>query len=163
MVRWFAVLVPLLLAVSGCSRDTFVAQPVVPTQPINQAPAPSLPPTQNPNYPAFRPQMPAQYPPQYYLFTPIFVYMQQPSQQYYFQPMWNDWLYYANYVGCQPYDFNVFWYDYCPQAFYNTSYWSMYQGMDQSFYAWMYPGAQLPQSCDPSYFWGSYSGYPMGW
>ena len=164
MLRWFLMLGVVALLLNACSQDNFVAQPVV--SPPSQAPPPAnfqQPPPAPPGYPPtyFQPQLPPGYPQAYYPFVPIDNYMRRtPGMITYWYQFWNGWVSYANSVGYQPYDFSAFWYDYCPQAWYGTSYWSLYQEFDQSFYSWMTPGMQLPTSCDPSYFWSDYYGYP---
>jgi len=158
----------VVLALSACGKNTgLVAGPY-----LGQAPAPygyaPAPQYGNPygggaGYGNFYPQqqMPSGYSNQYYPFMPIHNYMQSnPQLQNYWSGYWGGWQNYANRNGYNQYDFNRFWYDYCPQQWGNSNEWAnFYNYYDQNFYYWMTPSTQFSPSASPSYFWQNYSGY----
>lgn len=110
--------------------------------------------------PYFYPQQPTGYGQQYYPFLPIHNYMMQnPYRQNYWQQHWNGWQQYAGQHGYNQYDFNRFWFDYCPQQWSYTEWAPMYNYYDQNFYFWATPQTQYAPTADPGYFWQNYNGY----
>ncbi len=110
--------------------------------------------------PYFYPQMPNGYPPQYYPYLPVHNYFNQnPMLSGYWQQYWNNWVNYCGYYQCNPYNFSLFWYDYCPRQWRNTDMWNLYLFLDSNFYYWMQPDTVFIELEDPSVFWQNYYGY----
>jgi hypothetical protein len=163
-----SALIVVGLLVSACGKnEAFVPGGYYP--PVNQAPMPPgggyyPPSTQYPGggpSPYFRPQLPQGYPNQYTPFLPLDNYMRRtPPMQQMWVNVWVNWQDYSYQRGYDQYDFSRFWYEYCPQQFYGTQYWDMYNYFDQNVYQWADPNMQWGQSYDPYYFWQNYDYMP---
>jgi len=81
--------------------------------------------------------------------------------QMYWTQMWQRWQQYSYQVGYNQYDFGAFWYDFCPQEWYGSSFEPMYNYFDYNVYSWMTPQTQLSSYADPYTFWQNYVGFPM--
>lgn len=110
--------------------------------------------------PPFRPELPPGMPPQYYPFLPVDNYFRcQPQMAPYWDQVWTQWEGYAADTGCSPYDFNTFWFEYCPQIWSGSSMENVYQSIDVNFYGWVDPySTQFSSYADPGYFWDNYDG-----
>lgn len=151
-----------LVAMAFVAVTTLTGCDDEPTRAVgNSAPRPGGYPNVPPNSPVFNPQMPVQQPTQFYPFMPIEGFMSQnPQLYYYWQSMWQQWQYTAYYWGTSEYDFQTFWYDYCPQVWQGTQYNQIYQYLDSYFYWWNSPQQQLPQQANAYDFWYQYQNYP---
>lgn len=160
---YLAVLVALL---AGCARDEkFTAvgtPPPVVTAPPPTTPTPPPPATGGGNGPTFNPSLPPGQTQQYVVFLPIDYFFRQYGYQAYWQQIWNQWQQVAYYYGTHAYDFNTFWFEYCPQVWYGTDMWNVYQYMDQSFYGWAQPQVPIQSTSSASVFWQYYYGYGYG-
>jgi len=145
MKKWLLV---FLLLFAACGKNDAVRNvgtggPYAPQAPYN----PNYPQgPQNPQYPPFNPQLPPGMPPQYTPWLPVDNYFrQQPPQvtNVYINVILPQWQQYANYYGYNQYDFNTFWYDYCPQ------YVIPYGYMDAGTYSYY----------DSYYYWAGYGSY----
>jgi len=148
----------IALALTACGKNDGIYQGGYGY--MGQAPAPYgyAPAPQYGN--GFNPQMPAGYPSQYTPFVPIHNYMQgSPSTQQYWGQHWNGWQNYAQYNGYNQYDFNRFWYDYCPQQWQGTQWNNVYNYYNTNYYSWMTPQTQFAPQMNPNYFWQNYTGY----
>jgi hypothetical protein len=123
----------------------------------------------SPGYPyggypgGFQPSMPGGYPSAYTPFLPIDNFMRQnPQTAGYWPGFWNQWRQHCQYQGCNPYDFNKFWFDYCPQYWNHGAYLQLYVYLDQNFYFWMSPNTRFSQQLNPQNFWNYYQGYNYG-
>lgn len=118
------------------------------------------PPGGYPSGPVFQPHMPPGMPPQYYPFLPIDHYMRREPQRIpYWNQVWAGWQNYSQYVGRDEFDFNTFWYEYCPQIWSGTSMAEVYNTIDINFYEWVDPySTSFSAYADPSYFWFYYDG-----
>lgn len=148
----------------GCARDeSFTQIPSVPYQPITQAPPPTAyPPTTTPTGPTFQPSLPPGYTWSYTPFLPVDYYMRQPGYQNYWAQVWAYWQQYATQRGTNQYDFNTFWFTFCPQIWQGTQMWSMYQYINTNYYYWVQPTTQFTTNLNPTYFWQYYYGYGYG-
>lgn len=112
----------------------------------------------------FLPQqtMPQGYPAQAYPFLPIYNYFQQsPNMQAYWNGFWAGWAAYAQQQGMSPYNFNAFWYNYCPQQWGGSNQGqSLYGYFNQNFYYWATPQMQWSSSVNPSTFWQNCNYFP---
>lgn len=124
------IVIGLTFLLSACGKnDNFrsVGGYYQPSYPYN-APQPQ------PNYPV-QWQVPQGMPQQFQPFAPMYNYMQQNQQlAQYWQYMWYQWQMYSQQCGCQQYDFQVFWNDFCPQFWSGSSYTQVYQWYDQNVY-----------------------------
>lgn len=163
------------LMVSACGKNEAIRS--VPLQPLPQAPPPpgyapggtpgygypgypgGTPAPQYPN-PYFQPQIPQGYGQGYYPFLPVDNYMRQnPYRQQYWTQFWGQWQQYAYYNNYQQYDFNRFWFEYCPQQWGGTEWASMYNWYDSNVYGWATPNTYYAPKADPGYFWQNYNGF----
>lgn len=124
---------------------------------------PSSPQNPTPGYgyqpPYFQPQMPQGMPPGYYPFLPIDNYMRRnPYTQQYWQGYWGQWQQYAQNHRYNQYDFNRFWFEFCPQQWSYTDYAELYNYYDANVYFWVTPQTQFSPQADPGYFWEYYQG-----
>lgn len=169
-----------VLFLMGCGKNEAVRPiPITPPPPANpptQAPPPMggpggyFPGGYNPGYPPgfqppgmmppFRPQMPPGMPSQYYPFLPVDNYFRgQPQTMPYWNQVWRGWQGYAQDVGRSQFDFNTFWYDYCPQIWSGGQMAGVYNSIDINFYEWVSPNdTQFSPYADPGYFWSNYNG-----
>ncbi len=105
----------------------------------------------------FAPQMPSGYPSAYTPFLPVDYYMRNnPQLAPQWPQIWNQWRNYANNYGYNPYDFNRFWFDYCPRSNMSPQ---IYIYLDQTFYPWVNTNTVFPANLNPQYFWIHYQGY----
>jgi len=162
-----AFLVLTLGVFAGCGKN----EPIMPIGSVPyQAPPPAYYPQnpypQGPGYqqpPYFQPQIPQNQPPAYYPFVPVDNYFRQnPQTQPFWGPMWNRWQSYSGQRGTNPYDFNKFWYDFCPQDWGQRGYGDLYRQFDDSFYWWATPQTQWDVNVDVNVFWAPYDGYSYG-
>jgi hypothetical protein len=157
--RWRGVTwaVGALLLLGGCNNE--------PIRPVGVAPGPQqVPQFPGQQPPLFQPQFPPwQQQPQFTPFLPIDCYMNQhPVLYQYWQTMWLDWQNYAYHYGYSEFDFNTFWYEYCPQVWLGTEYQEIYWYLDRYFYYWVSPQTRWsPLGYDPGTFWGAYQNFPM--
>jgi hypothetical protein len=159
---WKQWLLAFLLIFAACGKNDAVRSVgnsgPYPQGPYPQAPYnPGYPPNGGGGYPPFNPQMPPGMPPQYTPFLPIDNYFRSQPQitNVYVNIIWPQWQQYANYYGYNPYDFNTFWYDYCPTTGYIDN--SVYQYYDNNYYWWANQGqGYCDYGCDPEYFWSYY-------
>lgn len=127
-------LVIAVMLVSACGKNDnfrsvggYYNQPYTPSYPYSQ-------PTPQQNYP-IQWQVPQGMPQQFQPFAPMYNYMQQNQQMaQYWNYMWYQWQLYSQQCGCQMYDFNTFWNDFCPQMWYGTQYSQVYNWYDQNVY-----------------------------
>jgi hypothetical protein len=109
--------------------------------------------------PYYNPGLPGGYPSAYTPFMPLDYFMRSnPTHAPYWQQHWNGWQQWAGYNGISPYDFNTFWFHYCPQVWQGTEYWDLYRYFDTNFYYWWNPG-NVYGPWDPGATWVNYSGY----
>lgn len=108
----------------------------------------------------FNPQMPSGYPSQYTPFLPLDNYFRNNPQygQPYWNALWNQWYQTANHWGVSPYDFPVFWNEYCPQVMRSGQEYGIYVTFQQNFYSWAQPGVEVPTNVNPNSFWIHYLG-----
>lgn len=163
----YILLAFLMLALAACGKNEalfpIAQQPY--GAPIYQAPGyPSnpgygYPPGYGNNgyYPGgFAPQMPSGYPSAYTPFLPVDYYMRNhPQLAPQWPQMWNQWRTYADHYGYNPYDFNRFWFDYCPSSMNQQ----IYVYIDQTFYSWANYDTVFPTNMNPQFFWMHYQGY----
>lgn len=94
----------------------------------------------------FNPQLPPGYPPQYYPFLPVHIYIVS-------HPM--IWIQWQQIAGSNQYNFPAFW-NWCrPQM---GPAWDFY---NSNIYSWMTPQTQFPPYADPGSFWQNYRGFPL--
>ncbi len=162
-MKWILIISMLFFAACGKNeavRPVGNYTPTYPQQTVPQAPPPMVGGGQgyptNGN-PYFVPNMPAQMPNQFYPWLPMYQYFQQqPQTVNIWINVWAGWQGYAQQRGYNRYDFNRFWFDYCPEYF-PQQYYPVYQYFDQNVYYWMNQNTYLDPSCDASYFWANYS------
>lgn len=94
----------------------------------------------------FNPGMPTGFPQSYYPYLPMHPYLQNSG-------VWGQWMNTCQNYGLNPYDFQTFWYEFCPyacdpgvQQFYSEYYYPWYDGY-------------LPSSSSQN-FWQHYEGFP---
>jgi len=137
----------MVLLVSACGKNA----------PIYQAPAPYV---VNPGGTGFQPQLPAGYPNTYTPFLPVDYYMRNhPQLSGQWPVLWNQWQNYSQWVGVSPYNFQVFWFEFCPQQWNSGQFYNLYSYLDQSFYHWVQPTTQFSPQMSPETFWSPYQGY----
>jgi len=71
----------------------------------------------------FQPAIPQGYGPQYYPFLPVDNYMRGQNPGYWNQYM-NGYFTHCQQNQINPYNFNYFWYSYCPSQWYGTQMWT---------------------------------------
>jgi hypothetical protein len=102
--------------------------------------------------------MPNGMPPQYTPWLPVDNYFRQnPTTVNIWVNIWNNWQVYAPQHGYQQYDFNRFWFEYCPNNY--PQYMDVWNYFDTNVYWWVQPNSQF-QCEDPTYFWQYYQGMP---
>lgn len=153
-------LVALSFLLVACGKNEAIRQ-AAPNTPTVQAPAPSQPiqppPGGGNGGGGFNPQMPQGYPNAYYPFLPIDNYCRDnPTYANQWDVQWNQWTNYSNYYGYSQYDFNRFWFEYCPQYWTSAPMGQLYEYFDTSFYFWVNVDTQFASTADPNYFWSSY-------
>jgi hypothetical protein len=108
----------------------------------------------------FNPQMPSGFPQSYYPFLPIDNYFRNNPQygQPYWNGLWNHWQNTAHHWGVSPYDFTVFWNEYCPQVWTSGQEHQIFVHFNQTFYHWAQPQVVIPAVVNPTQFWTHYIG-----
>lgn len=135
----------------------YYPQAPVPPNGGYQLPPNYAPPTSGPN-PYFYPQMPQGMPNQYTPWLPIDNYFRRyPQTTNIYINIMVDWNQYANYYGHNQYDFNRFWFDFCPT--YYPQYQQVWNYFDQNVYWWTDYNTSY-QCEDPYSFWSYYQGLP---
>ncbi|MBI1860157.1 MAG: hypothetical protein HYR96_04470 [Deltaproteobacteria bacterium] len=135
-------LVIAILALSvivGCGQSPNlvpVPPPVSPGAPIPGGPynPPGMYNPPPPFNPYFRPPMPPQMPPQFQPFMPVYGYFCQQGCSPYWNNLWQNWTVYAQNSGCNQYDFNVFWNEYCPQQWSGTTMGGVYNQINVNYF-----------------------------
>lgn len=83
----------------------------------------------------------------------------QPQLAAYWNQVWINWQDYAYNRGNDIYDFNAFWFDYCPQIWGGTPMADVYNVIDINYYDWVDPyTTTFSPNADPGYFWQYYIG-----
>ena len=109
----------------------------------------------------FYPQMPTGYPSRYTPFVPIDNYMRRyPTTQHYWNNIWNGWVDYSYQYGYDTYDFNTFWFDYCPQGMNGTPFQPIYNNFDSQVYFWADYNTQYSNNMTVDFFWQNYDWMP---
>lgn len=139
-----------LLLVSACGKNV----------PVYQAPTPWM---GNPGGTGFQPQLPQGYPNQYTPFLPVDYYMRNhPQMAAQWPVLWTQWQAYAVVIGVSPYNFPVFWFEFCPQQWNAGAFYSMYSYLDQNFYYWVTPTTAFSPAMSAQTFWTPYQGFGYG-
>jgi len=183
-MRWRVCAVLLLLVFVACGKNDGIrgvgAQPYPP--PVVQAPPPPgggyappppgympppMPQYPNPNYqpPAYWvPTLPpGRTTPRYTPFLPIDNYMRRTPQRHQrWIDFWAGWQGYSRHRGYDEYDFNHFWFEYCPEQWEGTDYAHVYNQLDASVYFWVDMYTPIAPTAEPNHFWQYYSGMPYG-
>lgn len=178
------ILVAILIVSCGKNEPVVSPAPFVPAP--TQAPPPStVPNNQNGPFPngtypngtypngqsgtgyfpgnggaGFNPNLPSGYPNQYYPFLPVDNYFRnQPGMSGYWNQFWSGWVNHCQRNQIPVYDFQQFWFQYCPQQWAGTQYSQVYQYFSSNVYQWVQPGMQFQPNIPPQQFWNQWQGY----
>lgn len=107
------------------------------------------------------PTLPPGQPQRYTPFVPIDNYMRRRPETYqYWTNFWGDWQQYAGRNNYDPYDFNRFWFDYCPNRWEGGNFAGMYNHFDANVYFWVDMETTFSTTSSADYFWFNYNGMP---